>query len=110
MRQEIERKIATAALDSLLKKFLVSVDNGGNDGNEYEITDSCDKVAILAAMFKTDDERLYVRKVGSQKMEGWVYLVYGNDGWDVISDYTTNLEEYVGEGSEAYKISEHYSG
>ncbi len=23
---------------------------------------------------------------------GWVRFIYGNDGWDVISDYTTNLE------------------
>ena len=23
--------------------------------------------------------------------QGWVYLVYGNDGWDVLADYTVNL-------------------
>lgn len=26
---------------------------------------------------------------------GWVRFVYGNDGHDVISDYTTNLESVL---------------
>lgn len=34
-------------------------------------------------------ERLYVFKPGEKKPFAWVYFVYGNDGWDVISDYTT---------------------
>ena len=23
---------------------------------------------------------------------GWVWLVYGNSGWDVVCDYTTSLD------------------
>jgi hypothetical protein len=26
---------------------------------------------------------------------GWVFLVYGNDGYDVVNDYTTNLEDLM---------------
>ncbi len=26
---------------------------------------------------------------------GWVYIVLGNDGWDVISDYHANLEKFM---------------
>jgi hypothetical protein len=38
---------------------------------------------------------------------GWVYCVFGNDGWDVISDYTTNLDD-LGLMKEAEKISNDY--
>jgi hypothetical protein len=45
---------------------------------------------------ETDDDRLFVYKVdgpkGRRDWFGWVFFVYGNDGYDVISDYTTNLE------------------
>jgi hypothetical protein len=26
---------------------------------------------------------------------GWVRFIYGNGGWDVINDYTTNLEPWM---------------
>jgi hypothetical protein len=105
MRQEVERKIATAAIQSLLQAgFALSVDNGGD---EYELSHSTDQTAILKAMFLCDEDRLYVEK--ESKTFGWIYFVYGNDGWDVISDYTVNLESFIGEGTEAYKISEYYA-
>jgi hypothetical protein len=108
MRQEVERKIATAAIQALLKAgFAISIDNGGDT---YERSTS--EKAILENMFQTDEEHLYVEKpqrAGGWRTFGWLYFVYGNDGWDVLSDYTVNLEKYVGEGSEAYKISEYYS-
>lgn len=108
MRQEVERKIATAAVNSLLVAgFAISVDNGDNDGQEYQLASSTDEPAILGAMFLCDEDRLIVEKDGIPL--GWAYFVYGNDGWDVLSDYTVNLESYIGEGSEAYKISEHYA-
>ena len=25
----------------------------------------------------------------------WVWFVYGNDGWDVVCDYTINLESII---------------
>ena len=115
MRQEVERKIADAAVKSLLAAgFVISVDNGGD---EYELAHSTDKDAILKAMFLADEDRLFVEpsstvkgtRRGNSPWFGWVYFVYGNDGWDVISDYTINLEKFIGEGTEAWKISEHYS-
>ena len=34
-----------------------------------------------------------VRKTkGGESFDHFVYLVYGNDGWDVISDYSVKLE------------------
>jgi hypothetical protein len=26
---------------------------------------------------------------------GWVRFIYGNDGWDVMNDYSTVLEPYL---------------
>src|SRR4029077_3916658 len=108
MRQEVEQKICAAIVKALLKAgFYISVDNGDNDGRNFEIARSRSKKAILAAMFQTDDETLVVEKHG-RKM-GWVRLVYGNDGWDVLSGYTINLEKLIGNGTEADKISQHYA-
>lgn len=43
-------------------------------------------------MFSTDEEFLYAYD-SDGKHVGWVHLVYGNSGWDVISDNTNNLED-----------------
>jgi hypothetical protein len=44
-------------------------------------------------MFTVDEEKLLVRKTAnSRTFDGWVFFVYGNNGPDVINDYTTNLE------------------
>ena len=47
----------------------------------------------MAAMFSTDEDYLYVHK-GKEKA-GWVRFIYGESGWDVICDYTTNLESLM---------------
>lgn len=79
----VERKIVSKVVkDALDAGFTVDVFNG----EETVIKDSKDMAAILKEMFSVDDERLYFRKAG-QRM-GWVQLIYGNDGTDVIADYT----------------------
>jgi hypothetical protein len=90
MRQHVERDIALAAITGCLSKgYNLTVDNG----EERVLLNSRDKRAILAAMFTTDEEHLLVNyNPVTNKSEGWIFFVYGNDGWDVISDYTTNLE------------------
>ncbi len=103
MRQEVERKIAEALIQEALDAgYSISVNNGGDDD---EIDPSTKKDVILNAMFATDEEHLFFYDEEG-KRKGWVFLVYGNDGWDVISDYTTNLGHVM---NEANKISEHYS-
>jgi hypothetical protein len=42
----------------------------------------------------------------SDTWHGWVLFIYGNDGWDVISDYTCNLEPIMGPANE---LSEQHS-
>ena len=60
------------------------------DGEETTLVDSTDAAAILSAMFTTDED--YLHTTGPI---GWVRFIYGNDGWDVINDYTTNLEPFL---------------
>ena len=38
-----------------------------------------------------DEDRIVVYTPAKGRV-GWLHLVYGNDGNDVIADYTTNLE------------------
>lgn len=48
---------------------------------------------ILGVMNRTDDEYLMVYREAEEI--GWIYFVYGNDGWDVINNCTTNLESHM---------------
>lgn len=101
--QKIEREIVAAAADGLLAKgFLISV----FDGEEVVLVKSASKDAVIGAMFSTDEDYFYVYAGDGQKA-GFVRFVYGNDGWDVICDYSSNLEEAL---YEADKIAERYSG
>lgn len=104
MRMMVEREIVTMIIDDALAAgYEIAVDNGG-DGFEYRGTD---KARITDHTFAADDARLYLFRPGEKKSVGWVYCVYGNDGWDVISDYTTNLEKLL-EG--AFTVSKKYEG
>lgn len=122
MRQLVEKEIAGAVIDALLKAgFVVSVDNGDNSGGvasaasnfQYELANSTNKKEILKSMFLTDEDRLYTNKLdehgNSTSPYGWVYFIYGNDGWDVITDYTVNLESLIGEGTEVQKVIDKYA-
>lgn len=87
-RIEVERKIANKAAKALLDAgFKVSVD----DGEEVVVTRSSSIDEILEAMFSTDEDYLYAIDAQGKRV-GKVYFVYGNDGPDVINDYSTTLE------------------
>lgn len=116
MRQEVEHKIIRAALLSIVSAgYFVTADNGEED----VIENRTDVDVIMRAMFTTDDEWLHISILDTSvpldgpvrepkeryKVIGWVYLVYGNDGYDVINDYTTNLEQLL---QDANDIGEYY--
>ena len=111
-RQRIEQTIVLTAAQALLD---VGYSLGVNDGEEVTIHHSRDLDAIQAALFTTDEDYLLVYKpvpgVNPQmldvKFDSWVRLVYGNDGWDVISDYDTDLEPVIGEGTVVWKLSDY---
>jgi hypothetical protein len=64
----------------------------GNGGEEPEIKNSTSFKAVSNAMMLTDEEHLIARKNGERS---WVFFVYGNDSWEVICDYTTDLEDVL---------------
>lgn len=100
-RQKIEVRIAAALVDSALTAdYSVRVDNG-----EDETPHFTDKKSILAAMFLTDDDTLWLMRNAEVS---WVKLVYGNDGWDVISDYTVDLEPLM--KGEVERLQDYYGG
>jgi hypothetical protein len=117
MRREVEEKIVGAFVDAALKagkRLAVSLERG-YDTDEMLIG-STDRAKIMEEAFAGDECHIFVQpgdgptvKDGNIISQGWIYCVFGNDGWDVISDYTTNLDN--GDLlTEANKISDHYSG
>ncbi|MDP2047578.1 MAG: hypothetical protein Q8K33_01610 [Cypionkella sp.] len=82
-----EVQIIDAIIASALREGLViSV----YDGEEWTVKCSADREAITAAIGTTDETRLALRRPVDGKFEiiGGVFLVHGNDGYDVIADHT----------------------
>ena len=108
-RQRTEETIVLAVAITLLDAgYLLGV----NDGEEVTIHNSRDIAAIQKALFTTDEDYLYVYEDRDQddplNVEGederpdyWVRCIYGNDGYDVISDYSSaeDLDPFIGEGT-----------
>ena len=86
--QEVERQIISLLVaDCLAAGYAVGV----NDGEDTTLRDSRDFPEIWAALDTTDEDYLLLSK---GEVKGWIRLIYGNGG-DVISDYTTNVDETV---------------
>lgn len=98
MRQEVERKIVGQFVRDALAaghRLAVSLENG------YDIDEmvlgSRDEKQIMDEAFAGDDCHIFVQPADGPTVEdgrvvsvGWVRCVFGNDGWDVIGDYSAN--------------------
>lgn len=94
----IENAIVRTACESLVKEgFALRL----WDGEAY-LTETItqDVATLMADLQACEEEWLFVYKRGTKKdgTEGWLrfgtaYMVYGNDGWDVVADYSVNLED-----------------
>lgn len=81
----IERRIVTALIDhALAEGYELCVDDGA-----FTHLWTTNRAEVIDNIMEADEDRLYLRKDGHT---AWVYLVYGNSGWDVICDYHTRLE------------------
>ena len=112
-RQRVEQRIASRAVSALLDAgFTLAVAQG--DERPEPATRS--KARIMRELGECDDDRLMVYKpdnlpplnaTGNEHpADGWIHFVYGNDGWDVMSDYTTSLESYI---ADAIKYAKTFS-
>jgi len=116
MRQEVERKIISAFVNSAMAagyRLAVSLERG------YDIDEmllgSRDLDKILEEATAGDESHIFVQPAEGPTAQdgcvislGHVYLVFGNDGWDVVSDYSANaLTERL--LVDANKISDQYS-
>lgn len=89
-RREIEKKIITKALDTIISAgYEVSV----FDGEAIVIKRSTNTNNILEKLFSVDDESLLIYKPNEKNRIGCVQLVYGNDGWDVLADSSNQVVE-----------------
>lgn len=89
-RRDIEERIAGKVIDAALAAgYSITV----NDGEEDTLIRSTRKHLVLDAMFSTDWDFLKLCKDEAQV--GWIHFVYGNAGYDVISDYTLSLKELI---------------
>ena len=94
-RGRVEQRIVKSTVRELLAAgFALSVDDGGETFGPFTV-----EAPVFDALMNTDEDYLFVHRVeyiGPTKQPfGWVRFVYGNDGWDVINDYTTNLEKHL---------------
>lgn len=86
-RIEVEMTVARRVIKDLLAAgYVISV----HDSEEVTLKRSMDAEAILKAMFTTDEDTLLAYKDGEKN--SFVQFIYGNSGWDVISDYGVSLE------------------
>lgn len=69
--------------EALTRGFTVSV----FDSEEWTVKKSTNENEIREALFTTDMDTLCLRRADGSRI-GNVLLVYGNDGPDVVSDYT----------------------
>jgi hypothetical protein len=105
-RQAIEKRIARAFAKTVIAAgHSLLIDNGGEQGEEVKTTTVAQ---TMKEMFATDEERVYVIDASGKNLGG-VYFVYGNDGWDVIADYHTRLED-MGLLKDALALSEKLGG
>jgi len=87
--QAAERQIVEAVVDRALHLgYSLTVWNGGE---EPTLDVNVDRTQILEAMFEAAEERLILREANGDYL-GFVRLVYGANGYDVVADYSFNLE------------------
>lgn len=96
VRPLVERAIVRRiVLDALDLGALISV----HDGEEWALRKSNDMEQIMDEIMSTDMDTLVFHSAGM--VVGNVTLIYGNDGYDVIADHSSNpdMEELL-EGAE----------
>ncbi len=99
----IERAIIRRAVTDILANGALSVSVYYGD-DEYGCEKQRDLDTIMAAIGACDEEFLHVHWPKGRPCS--IFLVYGNDGWDVLADYSLVLEPFlVGANALAEQLS-----
>jgi hypothetical protein len=83
-RIKMERAICSALVKAALERGLVC---SVYDGGAWPVKKSAKYSEIMNALFTTDSDVLQLRNAEGVSM-GRFDLIYGNDGYDVVADYT----------------------
>jgi len=97
--ESMERQIIKALVNEAFKQGFtkIIIDNGGDDDEHITCTNVEE---VMASIRQTDEEHLlFVHPDDPKMFDGFylsvVFLVYGNDGYDVIADHSSSLNELV---------------
>ena len=108
LRNEIEKQIVERIVTDAVKMgFRLSV----YDGEDVVLKRSMDISKIMDALMNTDHDEIKFYD-NETKYIGWVTLIYGNAGYDVIADYSMNpkIETIIsGANKLAEELEEKYS-
>lgn len=87
--EQMQTAIITKTVEDLINAgFYLAV----FDSEEITTPITKNKEVIINALQTTDEDVLYCYSSPDTGRNGFVMFVYGNDGYDVICDYSTNLE------------------
>jgi len=89
-RMQIEREITRAFIEAAIKQgwMLCNVTNGEGETRVSTVDDA------MKYAFECDEAHIFFCTKGAL-LYSWVYIVLGNSGWDVISDYTTDMDKVM---------------
>ena len=109
--QEIEQKIVRQIIsDALNSGYAVAHHNGDEITSFAQMVEGAELEneieRIMREINQTDEEMLILKKKG--KTIGSINLVYGNDGHDVVADYT-DVPEMAGVLHNAAAVAEKYA-
>ncbi|AUR86158.1 SRCR domain protein [Vibrio phage 1.083.O._10N.286.52.B9] len=102
--ENVEDEIIKLAIIGLLDDgYFISV----FDGEDTTVED-CRNIDLITQALKTTDEDFL--NCRNSLNSGWVRLVYGNSEWEVICDYTTNLDDQLSVANELANMACEYYG
>ena len=94
-RQALARRVVRAACEELIAQgCAISLAYGEGD---YGVVKAVTADAVINAMHACDEEWLIVwqRNPGGYTRMGSIFLIYGNDGYDVTIDLTAAVNEML---------------
>jgi len=94
-RLAVEHRIVCRIVDDALSQGLLCTVSFGDDDSRARFT--IDRALIIEEATAADESfiRFHRNEDPPPAPFGWCFLVFGNSGWDVISDYTSKTESVL---------------